>query len=101
MTKWADYVIVRATFDAEHEMVEKVTRRADTGDELGLPDVISRRELIESMEQGETYAVATEAPDGSWHNQGTLSLVEVGVGTYIQLERLGLKTDHLGNVERR
>ncbi len=100
MAKWADYLIFAVHYNADHSRIENVKCYQDMGDTLGTTVILlSREQVIGSIEAGNTYMTITRNNDGKWKQGARVEIITVNYKKYIRTDRNRTEKDNLENLE--
>lgn len=96
-SKWADYVITGVRYNASHSSISEVEVRADNGETIGAPRLVTRQQMISAIVGGES-AVTAFRRDTKWHKGEDVRVATINGVRYLRTDRNSTSADNLGNL---
>jgi hypothetical protein len=97
--KWADYLISAVRYNAANTHIEKVKVHEDQGDKVGSGSEWTRKEVIDSLEAGNTF-MTIFLKSGSWHKGSEVRIIIIGGEKFIRTDADEIKEDNLEDLPR-
>ncbi|HUA10408.1 MAG TPA: hypothetical protein VMA83_00205 [Solirubrobacteraceae bacterium] len=97
--KWADFLITAVRFNSAGTHIVFVEARADRG-AVGKACLLSRTEVIETLESGYTYCTAIESGASKWEMGAAVEIVTVHDQPFMKTAPDEIACDNLGDVPR-
>lgn len=98
MGKWADYCIVEVHYGTDPAVIEEVKARPDTGESLGAEQSMSRRMVVNKIEDGTTFVTVYKGADGKWNKGESVAIVKIDNTKYLRTDANKIKKDNLGKL---
>lgn len=100
MAKWADWLILRVRYNAEHTHIVQVEVAEDLDTTLGPKQVWTRMQVIQTIQAGKVVYTAPPSPTkpGSVVKGAKVEVVRIGTDLFIKTVPDSTKRDNLGEL---
>jgi hypothetical protein len=98
MDKWADYCISHVRYNHPKTHIEQVKVREDLGNSLGKPSTWKRKDVLDSLENHETFCTITLGTDDKWNHGDKVEIVTINGINYIKTSKDSAEKDNLGKL---
>ncbi len=96
--KWADYCVSEVRYNTEHSHIVKVKVHVDNGETIGSASESQRSEVVNAIQNGNTFVTITRGTDGKWKKGEDVRTVTVNGTKYIRTDANSKASDNLGNL---
>ncbi len=98
MAKWADYCISSVSYNTAHTHIVRAQVYLDLGDKLGTSAVWARLDIVNSIEQGNTFVTIYKDSDGNYRRGEDVRILTVDSAKYIRTDANSKPADNLGTL---
>jgi hypothetical protein len=98
--RWARYLISAVRFDETDTLIESVRVHEDNGDQMTAARETSRRSVISSLEDGETFCTIVANALGNWTQGTAVKAVRIDGEKYLRTDAVKKRADDLGRLPR-
>ena len=95
MTKWADYGISAVRYNDDKTHITRVKVHIDNGETIGAESVMSRSEVVSSIEDGKTFVTILLSSDDKWKKGQDVHIVVVNGKKFIRTDKNARASDNL------
>lgn len=96
--KWADFLISKAGYSADHTNIIKVATHIDNGDSVGSPVEENRQTVVSNIKNGKTYCSILKNKDGKWEKGAQVEILNVRGREFIRTDKNMTESDNLGEL---
>lgn len=97
MAKWADYAITHVSYNDEHTRIMIVKRRKDLGEKLGDSEIVTRSDIVNSINNGYSY-VTVYYKNNEWKKGDDVIAYDIDGTYFIRTDGNRKKEDNLGEL---
>ncbi|HLC56622.1 MAG TPA: DUF3892 domain-containing protein [Candidatus Nanoarchaeia archaeon] len=97
MTKWSDYAIIAVQFRKEKRHIDKVKIREDNGDKLVNEQIVSRDNIVNTIERGIKF-ITVYNKQNQWTKGDDIKIVLINNTKFIRTDGNRIEEDNLGEL---
>ena len=96
MAKWADYVVIQASFNSKRR-IATMKKCEDTGQGLGMEEIVTRDQVIHDISKGKSYITGFSTKTGVKKGQ-KIHVREYENEFYLRIDKNKAPFDFLGPI---